>query len=95
MVCLIRQNKNAYADSLEYSVESKIDTLINNNEVKDGENILTEDLFKKYNLKYPEKCESYVIVNIDLNDNKNNTYEAYVRCDNKYATEGFNDNYLK
>ena len=86
---------NIYADNLEDSVESEIDTLVSNSELKNGENILTEDLFEKYNISYPKKCESYVIANIDLNDSKNNTYKAYVRCDNKYATEGFDTKYLK
>ena len=86
---------NIYADNLEDSVESKIASLVDSNELKNGENILTEDLFEKYNISYPKKCESYVIANIDLNDSKNNTYKAYVRCDNKYATEGFDAKYLK
>ena len=86
---------NTYAENLEESVEDKINTLMSNNELKSGENILTNDLFAKYNISYPKKCESYVIANIDLNDSNNNTYKAYVRCDNKYATEGFDDKYLK
>ena len=53
-----------------------------------GKNIIDEETLKKYNITCPDKCECYVVANIDVSNQSNNLFDAYLKC-NDYTTEGF------
>jgi len=85
---------------LQYELLLEINTklystlMIENGDLIDGENIITEELLDKYELEYPEDCESYILATIDINDKNNNTFKAYLKCED-YTTTGFDENNLK
>lgn len=83
-----------YKKLLETNTKLYSTLMIENGDLIDGENIITEELLDKYKLKYPEDCESYILATIDINDKNNNTFKAYLKCED-YTTSGFDENNLK
>ena len=83
-----------YKKLLETNTKLYSTLMIENGDLIDGENIITEELLDKYKLKYPEDCESYILATIDINDKNNNTFKAYLKCED-YTTTGFDENNLK
>lgn len=62
----------------------------NSDEIINGENIFTKQELDIYNIEYPKECDVYVVANINLDNSIDNTYKAYLRCDN-YITENFDE----
>ncbi len=81
-------------DYLEISVKNYTDEYIEDGTFVNGENIVNKQLLDKYNIGVSIDCDYYVVANVDLDNESNNTYKAYLKCDN-YTTDGYDDTLTK
>ena len=67
--------------ALESKIRDKTSELVSNGDIKQGENIITQDQLAKYEINLPDKCEGYIIVNYDREYSSENKYDAYLKCE--------------
>lgn len=76
---------------IDYYMEHYFDTMIRDNVLVDGKNLIEKEILDEYSIPYPKECDVYVVVNINLQKPNENTSTAYLKCDD-YVTTGYDDN---
>jgi len=84
-------NYKSEKNKIEYYMEHYYKNMIRDNVLVNGDNIIKKDVLEKYEIPFPEECEVYVSVKVDLQKPYENTSTAYLKCDD-YVTTGYDAN---